>query len=194
MSSEEIRVYYIVEKILDTRINRGEREYLILWKGFSREEATWESAKHCECPEAIAAFHRKRRAARFSESPTWKKPYPLRKKAKTSRRCMRLTRSTTVSKGYDDKNDLDEVDAIMAEEKTDAKSNQVQEGKKIAALLNARREGGELVYTVLYQGKGPRKERIDSVPSSVLRKDANEDFLDCLEEYALANCENRVFV
>ncbi|VDK68026.1 unnamed protein product [Cylicostephanus goldi] len=75
-----------------------------------------------------------------------------------------------------------------------ANLDQVQNGKKIAALLDAQRVGGELIYTVLYQGKGPRKERIDSIPSSVLRKYANENFLDCLEQYALANCENHAFV
>ena len=38
--------YYEVEKILDKRIVRGRKEYLIKWKGYSEKESTWEPLPH----------------------------------------------------------------------------------------------------------------------------------------------------
>lgn len=45
--SEEKRVAYIVDKILDTRKVNGRREYLILWKDYGIDDATWEGVEHC---------------------------------------------------------------------------------------------------------------------------------------------------
>ncbi|KAK6749980.1 hypothetical protein RB195_002154 [Necator americanus] len=81
------RVRYLVEKILDTRKVKGEREYLILWQDYSIEEASWEKARHCECPDAIAAFYKERRAARFNKpySRSAITTYTLRKKEEPPR-------------------------------------------------------------------------------------------------------------
>ena len=39
---------YEVEKILDTRISNGKRQYLVLWKGYPRYDATWEPEENLE--------------------------------------------------------------------------------------------------------------------------------------------------
>ena len=41
---------YEVEKILDTRINKGQREYLIKWEGYNDSENTWEPTKNLNYP------------------------------------------------------------------------------------------------------------------------------------------------
>ena len=49
----------IVEKILRSRNRigqRGVKEYLLKWKGFSVEEATWESEETMDCDEMICEF------------------------------------------------------------------------------------------------------------------------------------------
>ena len=40
------RNIYYVEKILDVKRFRGTLKWLVLWKGYPREEATWEPLKH----------------------------------------------------------------------------------------------------------------------------------------------------
>ncbi|KAK5968776.1 hypothetical protein GCK32_006637 [Trichostrongylus colubriformis] len=63
-SDSEERITYVVDKILDSRKVNGKREYLILWQGYGIEDATWESDEHCDCPDAIAEFHREKKAAK----------------------------------------------------------------------------------------------------------------------------------
>lgn len=36
----------MVEKILNVKKVRGQLKYLVLWKGYPREEATWEPFSH----------------------------------------------------------------------------------------------------------------------------------------------------
>ena len=39
---------YEVQRILDTRTHRGERQYLVHWKGYQYYDATWEPENHLE--------------------------------------------------------------------------------------------------------------------------------------------------
>ena len=49
-----------VEEILDTRIRRKRREYLVKWKGYGSEDNTWEPEKNLEhSPLAIVNFHKR---------------------------------------------------------------------------------------------------------------------------------------
>jgi hypothetical protein len=49
---------YEVERILDSRFYRRKLQYLVLWKGYPPEDATWEPEKNVEhAPDAIVDFH-----------------------------------------------------------------------------------------------------------------------------------------
>ena len=39
---------YTVDKILNVKKVRGQLKYLVLWKGYPREQATWEPLSHLE--------------------------------------------------------------------------------------------------------------------------------------------------
>ena len=50
---------YIVSEILDKRINDRKTEYLIRWKGFKADEATWISSKELDRTNALKEMKRK---------------------------------------------------------------------------------------------------------------------------------------
>ncbi|KAL3271446.1 hypothetical protein HHI36_021932 [Cryptolaemus montrouzieri] len=52
---------YIVEKILDSRINpKGIKEYYLKWIGYDDKDNTWEPEENLDCPELIQAFEASR--------------------------------------------------------------------------------------------------------------------------------------
>ena len=55
---------YEVESIENSRLQRGKMEYLVKWKGYTRENNTWEPEGNIDAPRAIADFHR-----RFPSAP-----------------------------------------------------------------------------------------------------------------------------
>ena len=50
---------YVVEAILNKRIEKGAVEYLIKWKGYDKaSDNTWEPEENCQCPELIEQFEK----------------------------------------------------------------------------------------------------------------------------------------
>ena len=45
------------EKLIDTRVRKGRREYLIKWEGFPPSENTWEPEDNIYDPSLIEGFH-----------------------------------------------------------------------------------------------------------------------------------------
>lgn len=68
MATEEL---YEVERIVDRRKNnKGKTEYLVHWRGFSREEDTWEPESHLSsCLVYIQDFNRQQRSTRSALHP-----------------------------------------------------------------------------------------------------------------------------
>src|SRR5438309_1297500 len=50
----EEKKLFTVEKVLDDRVVDGTVEFLLLWKGYPIEEASWSS--NTDCPELISAY------------------------------------------------------------------------------------------------------------------------------------------
>lgn len=47
---------YEVEKIINSRIEKGKKVFLIRWKGYSAKDDTWEPLSSLNCPEKIKEF------------------------------------------------------------------------------------------------------------------------------------------
>ena len=54
---------YEVEEILDSKMFRGRLQFLIKWKGYSREHDSWEYATEVHAPKLVADFYGKHPAA-----------------------------------------------------------------------------------------------------------------------------------
>jgi transposase InsO family protein len=48
---------YEVEEIMNSRMFRGRLEYLVRWRGYGREEASWETRENVHAPRLIAKFY-----------------------------------------------------------------------------------------------------------------------------------------
>ncbi|SPO42290.1 related to Gag-pol polyprotein [Pseudozyma flocculosa] len=56
--------YYEVETILDHRGSRSRQEYLVLWRGYPEEEASWVKAKDLNADERVAEYWARQQASR----------------------------------------------------------------------------------------------------------------------------------
>ncbi|ELA47169.1 hypothetical protein VCUG_01358 [Vavraia culicis subsp. floridensis] len=63
MSDDNI---YQVEKIVDSRIYKGKKQYLIKWEGFPSNENTWEYAKDIFSKELIDQFEEEKKQKKKS--------------------------------------------------------------------------------------------------------------------------------
>lgn len=48
---------YEVEKLLDYKMKKGVRFYLVRWVGYSEEYDTWEKESNLDCQEILDAYH-----------------------------------------------------------------------------------------------------------------------------------------
>src|SRR5271167_144449 len=54
----ENELEYVVEEVLDSKIDRGKLKYYIEWEGYPPEDRTWEPVSHLKnAKEAVARFH-----------------------------------------------------------------------------------------------------------------------------------------
>jgi hypothetical protein len=56
---DEILDEYEVEEIPNKRTVNGVTEYYIKWKGYGKQDSTWEPTAHLNCPDVIANFESK---------------------------------------------------------------------------------------------------------------------------------------
>jgi hypothetical protein len=61
---------YVVERILDKRMKGGKAEYLLKWKGYADNDATWESASDGNFKDLIKEYEADQRKGRVDKTST----------------------------------------------------------------------------------------------------------------------------
>jgi hypothetical protein len=65
---------YEIEKILDARLWRNQKQYLVKWQGYTDADNTWEPISHLEnSPDAITDFHAKHPEYKWDKAKRRKK-------------------------------------------------------------------------------------------------------------------------
>lgn len=54
---------YEVEKVIDSKMIRGEKHFQIRWKGYTEKDDTWEHTSSLNCPDLIKQFEQNRKKA-----------------------------------------------------------------------------------------------------------------------------------
>ncbi|ETN75867.1 chromo' (CHRromatin Organization MOdifier) domain protein [Necator americanus] len=180
---------YAVEKILKTRQRKGRREYLIKWDGWPLDEATWEAESDCPekkrrtaCKEQEIKIEnseilfKKHSTAQPKEEPSSTVTNPTKRKSTatakttTSAKAKSQGKSTTGAKS-----DLKKSSpAHNITKLSDDRVYKVEQGQEIESIVGVNRDGSHILYVVLYKGTAPKHQRMEFVPSRVLRSHAME--------------------
>lgn len=100
-----------MEAVVDEKMIRGVKHYLIRWKGYTEESDTWESESTVNCPELLKQFYANRKSSSNSKSKKQKET-----KTKTKKKNSAKKKDTKTDESDEDDWDEDEefeVDRII---------------------------------------------------------------------------------
>lgn len=96
-----------MEQILDEKMVRGNRQYLIRWKGYNADSDTWEPESTLNCPEKMAEFQ-----ANKGQSPN-KRSGKHKESKKKKKRESNANNEGDEGHSEEDENKIYEVDKIL---------------------------------------------------------------------------------
>ena len=156
-SDEEV---FVVEKILDRRVNReGKVEYFLKWKNYPDEDNTWEPAENLQCQQLIKEFEKKLQK---------KKEEAKLKESERERGTKRKAREENGQGSSNVASDAKSNDLSTASSSRKSKTNllpQTYKYKEAEKIIGATDTSGNLMFLMKWKGS----EDADLIPA----KEAN---------------------
>lgn len=109
----EISEIWQVEAVVDEKMVRGVKHYLIRWKGYSEDNDTWEPEDTLSCPELVKQFYTSRKNNTNSKSKKIKEKVKPKSKKKIDVKKKDTKSSTDDDEESWDENAEFEVDRII---------------------------------------------------------------------------------
>ncbi|XP_063700339.1 heterochromatin protein 1-like [Culicoides brevitarsis] len=179
--SEDESEDYVVEKIVNRRVNKGKVEYLLKWKGYDESQNTWEPKENLECPELIKEFEDKRKSGKEKEKEKEKDSKPTKRKTdealgtsddeKEAKKQKSNNKNSVGSKNKEN-NTKDKSDEEIEEGKTGFDMGYVPE-----KIIGATDQDGKLLFLVQWKGKN----KAQLVESKIARKHCPDLVIDFYE-------------
>jgi len=154
---------YTVEKILDVKVERGQKYYLIKWEGYSSDDNTWENENDCDCKDLIEEFYRTRNEKQKNK----KREKPAAKKEATKADEIVDEKNNKKRKSPDSTEQQKSKQRKSVSSETKRKSNE-----KIDVNKNKVDEKMEFYKYYVPEGK---------LPYSKMSRDSWENLIDCIE-------------
>ncbi|XP_014245525.1 chromobox protein homolog 1-like isoform X2 [Cimex lectularius] len=129
---------FSVEKVLNKRISNGKVEYLLMWKGYSESDNTWEPEENLDCPDLIQQFEEERKKKMSSGNDL--------KKEDTAKKRKSIVSSTT-SPMLDDRKP-----AEKKRKSDDDKPRGFDRGLEPDKIIGATDASGELMFLMKWKG------------------------------------------
>ena len=138
---------YLVEAILDTRVEQGRRQYLLRWHGYEETENSWEDEENLQCEKMLEEFWAQHSNGRVRRA---KKPYKKRVRKTTTGGRRRRTRTkdataaTTTTTTTPKKRQRKDKNADDGSSKESGTQRMVTRSKSASAAAS---ESGQSQYT-----------------------------------------------
>jgi len=147
VGEEEVEDEFVVEKILNHRVNKkGKKEYFLKWKGFPDSENTWEPAANLNCTELVEGYESSREKD--------KKEKKTKSVKTTLERVQHIKRKATEESG-------------TKENKKADKRNGFEKGFTAEEIIGALENNGEVHFLIKWKGGANEFELVPSKVANV---------------------------
>ncbi|ORX50348.1 hypothetical protein BCR36DRAFT_583470 [Piromyces finnis] len=164
---EEVEEEYNVEKILDVKVEKGQKFFLIKWEGYSSDDNTWERESDCECKELIEEFYNQRNDKQKNK-----------KKEKTSKKEAIKVEDSTEDKNNKKRKSPESSESKSKQRKANKSKDDSNELKKKQANekidINKSKSEDKIEFYKYYVPE-------DKLPYSKMSRDSWENLIDCIE-------------
>jgi hypothetical protein len=160
-SEENNEEEYSVEKVLDVKVEKGQKYYLIKWEGYSSDDNSWEREEDCACKDLIEEFYRNREKQKNKKREKSSSKAVEEEEEKNNKK-----RKSTESNDQKSKQ-RKSVKTVKDEEESKKKPND-----KLDVTKDKEKEKIEYYHCYVPEGR---------LPWSKLRKDSWENLIDHIE-------------
>lgn len=160
---------YEVEKIVDSKLERGETFYLVKWKGWSSNDNTWEPESSLNCADLLAKYNASAKSTsttkkRKSNLKTAESPKKVPRKSVTYADDVKETKKkSTKGKRNSEVETVEERDPLAPSDNEESGNDDDNEQEyEVEQIINVRKRKGTKEYLVRWKGCKPSSDTWES--------------------------------